>query len=154
MENVEKERLDAEIAKAREMQNKLNIINKKTRQSAFVKMLTMFVAVGLLIFTIISSLQTSSYYLFYSIIDAVSFVIIITILSLDTLFEWDKDHEIAKSTIRLDIQNEDIISLQGKYRELDRKYNEILKEQQKTDDYLLSLQKGLKDKKAEKKDRV
>ena len=137
---MEKEIQDAEISKARKIDAKLEVINREIRQRSLVKMLTLFVAVGLLIYTIVSSLP-SSYNLLYYFLGAISFVIIVTILSWDTFFEWDKEREIAKSTIRLDIQNEDILSLQGKCHELDRKYGELLKEQQKTNEYLQSLKK-------------
>jgi ABC-type multidrug transport system fused ATPase/permease subunit len=151
MANAEKEIQDAEIAKATETKKKIDAVNKRTRLSAFVKMLSMFVAVALLIYTIISGLQTSSFNLFGSVLSAVSFLIIIAILSLDIIFEWHKEREIVESTIRLDIHNGNILSLQGKYRELDRKYSELLKEQQKTNEYLQILKKEPKQK--EQKDK-
>ena len=39
-----------------------------------------------------------------------------------------KERESFECDITLDMYKDDILSLQEKYRELDRKYNEILKE--------------------------
>ncbi len=128
MDNKEQERIYATIEKAKEIENKLDNANKKTRQRAFVKILSLFAAVIILVVSIIVDVETHTLTILDSTLYALFFLIIITILSLDTLSEMVKERENSVYALRLDVQNDNILSLQKKYDDLDKKYNELLKE--------------------------
>jgi sensor histidine kinase YesM len=114
-----------------EMQKEYFIRKKKRNVRAFVKMLSMFVAVVSVLLAIILAVASSSYNILILALFGIYFLVTAFILGLDTLSEWAKERE----------HDNDILTLQGKYQELERKYNKLLKEQQKSKEYLSSLQK-------------
>ncbi len=122
MGNIEKEKLEAKIPIKLEIEKERYIRFKKAKIRALVKMLSMFVAVMSIILAIVLAVLSGSYNIVILTLFSVYFLVSAFILGLDTLSEWKKEDE----------HDNDILSLKEKYLELERKYNEALKEQQKT----------------------
>lgn len=114
------------------MENRLKIVKVR----ALVKMLVMFTAVASLFLAIFLDVSVKSYSILGLALYLVFALVVMSILGLDTLSDWTKERESYNSDIRLEKHMTDISLLQEKFRELDGKYNVILKEvqelQQKT----------------------
>lgn len=130
---------------------KINSIYKNAQRGALAKMLVMFIAVGLYIFSTL--LAAGSFNLIEILLSAAAFLMLISVSSIDLFFERQKAKENAESLVRLDTHNDNIISLQEKYRELDQKHNEqmskILVEQEKIKTELSSVRQLLEKEKQE-----
>jgi hypothetical protein len=131
LDDKDKERIYASIEKTSKIQKQLNILERKTYQKKFLKTLTLFASLIILIVWVILMVGVpKTAYGFYFTVGAnfLFFMIIIAILGLDTFSDSVKERESAVNTLKIDVVKDDILSLQKECSELNRKYNELLKE--------------------------